>query len=78
MVYQDVSCSANFLEKSNSKVLLAQSADGIIIMYPAQMAVQALESKKENPDGNHVTYCSQDFYAYESFKLYVYDEQTQN
>lgn len=78
MVYQDVSCSANFLEKSNSKVLLAQNADGIIIMYPTQMAMQTPESKKENSDGSHITYCSQDFYTYESFKLYVYEEQTQS
>ena len=74
MVYQDVNCSANFLEKSNSKVLLAQNADGIIIMYPATAVMQTTDARKEASDNGVVSYCSQDFYSYEDFKLYVHEE----
>ena len=69
--------SGNFVEdKQTYKGIIAQNANGIIIMYPVRSMLQRSDKDKANPN-SVVTYCSQNFYPFNKFKIHIEQKESE-
>lgn len=64
--------SGNFVEeKQTYRGIIAQNANGIIIMYPVRTILQQKNDKERANPNNAITYCSQNFYPFNKFKIHI-------